>query len=615
MLPRVLCIAGRPERTIAWLLLATLLAASAFVPMPARAAGPDAGDAVPDELLVGFDDTVAPRQAEGIYQAQGATKLERLRRLNVHRIRIDAAALPAMEQRLRRQPGVVFVERNRRVAPAFTPPAAFTPAFTPNDPSFPSQWHLAAISATRAWDITTGSSAIVIAILDSGVEASHPDLAGRLVPGWNFYDNTANTADVFGHGTPVAGVAAATGNNGLGVVGVAMQSRIMPIRVSDSSGYAYYSTLASGLAWAADNGARVMNMSFAGIAASSAIRTAARYARSHGAVVVAAAGNCGCFDATSETAEIISVSATDPADALASWSSRGNYVDVAAPGAGILTTSRGGGYSSVSGTSFASPITAGVVALMMAANSALTPTQIDQLLKANTDDRGTAGWDPEFGFGRVNAYRAVAAAAGSVVDTQAPAVAIASPTGGSVAGTVAVAVAASDNVGVTRVELWVDGVLALTDAAAPWTFAWDTTTAAGGAHSLVAKAYDASGNARSSAAVSVAVANGGPSQAPADVTPPAVVMTGWTYASASGISTVSVAASDNVGVTRVELWVDGARIATDTAAPWSLVWNSKTKTSGSYLLVARAYDAAGNVGVSAGITIAANPRSSIFRRR
>lgn len=520
-MPSVLFIRRR-ARTIARLLFVTLVAASAFAPMPAGAAGSDAGDAIPDELLVGFDSTVAPSQAEGIYRAEGATKLERLWRLNVHRIRVNAARLPAMEQRLRRQPGVAFVERNRRVPHAFTP----------NDPSFPSQWHLPAIDAPRAWDITTGSSAIVIAVLDSGVEASHPDLAGRLVPGWNFYDNTANTADVFGHGTRVAGAAAAAGHNGLGVAGVAMESHIMPIRVSDSAGYAYYSTLASGLVWAADNGARVMNMSFAGIAASSAIRSAAQYARGQGAVVVAAAGNCGCFDATPEAPEIISVSATSSSDTLASWSSRGNFVDVAAPGAGILTTSRGGDYISVSGTSFASPITAGVVALMMAANSDLTPTQIEQLLKANTDDRGAAGWDPSFGFGRVNAYRAVAAAAGSVVETEARAVAPANP-----------------------------------------------------------------------------------SLPPADVTPPAVAITAWTSGSGSGTSSVSVAASDNVGVTRVELWVDGVRVATDTAAPWSLVWNSSTKTSGSYLLEARAYDAAGNVGVSARLAIATSQSPSLFRRR
>ena len=375
------------------------LALTALVPLPAPAAD---DDHVPDELLVGFHDHVAGAAAEAVYRVEGATKLEKLWRVNVHRIRLHPTALSALEQRLRRRSEIRFVERNRRIPVALIP----------NDPVYREQWHLARISAPQAWDVTTGSPGVVIGILDSGIDASHPDLASKLVPGWNFYDGNANTWDVTGHGTRVAGAAAAIGNNGVGVAGVALQSRIMPLRVTDSGGWAYYSTIASALTWGADHGVKVMNLSFGGIAGSSSIRQAAQYVRSRGGVVVAAAGNCYCFDGTADNAEVISVSSTGGADTLSEFSSRGNHVDLAAPGEGIRTTERGGGYSSVSGTSFSSPITAGVVALMMAVNPSLTPGRVEQLLEANTDDLGPAGWDPGHGFGRLNAFRAVRAAAG-----------------------------------------------------------------------------------------------------------------------------------------------------------------------------------------------------------
>jgi thermitase len=494
-MPRAL--SGRWRRVIAGTLALTL---SCFAPVTSGTAAneADTDDHISDELLVGFHDDVTAHQAEAVYHAEGAAKLEKLWRVNVHRIQLNPAFLSSMEQRLRERPEVKFVERNRRILIALVP----------TDPVYSQQWHLPRISAPQAWDVTTGSPAVVIGVLDSGIEPSHPDLAANLVAGWNFYDNNADTRDVNGHGTLVAGAAAAIGNNGLGVAGVAMQSRIMPLRVSDPAGYAYYSTVANALTWAADNGAKVMNISFGGVAASSSIRSAAQYARLRGAVVVASAGNCSCVDGTAENPQIISVSSTGGADALSGFSSRGQFVDLAAPGEGIRSTDRSGGYTSASGTSFSSPITAGVVALMMAINPSLTPVQLEQLLKANADDLGPSGWDSSYGFGRLNAYRAVAAAAaGSGPDTTAPTVSIIAPTAGTVAGAVAVNVNASDGVGVTRVELWVDGALAATDATAPWSFSWNSASRANGLHSLVARAYDAAGHVGTSAAVRVRVNN------------------------------------------------------------------------------------------------------------
>lgn len=171
----------------------------------------------------------------------------------------------------------------------------------------------------------------------------------------------------------MAGAAAAISNNGVGVASVAWQNPLMPIRVTDTQGFAYDSLIASGLVWAVDHGAKVMNLSFGGVAGSLTITSAANYVKSRGGLLIAAAGNCGCFDSTPANSSMISVSATDSFDNLAWFSSQGPYVDVAAPGVSMYTTTAGAGYGAPSGTSFVSPLAAGVVALIWSVNPSLTP--------------------------------------------------------------------------------------------------------------------------------------------------------------------------------------------------------------------------------------------------
>ena len=141
-----------------------------------------------------------------------------------------------------------------------------------------------------AWNFTTGLSNVIVAVLDSGIDASHPDLAGRILPGYDFLDNTNNTSDDFGHGTAVSGTIVAEGNNGLGVAGVAYSTRLLPVKVMDSSGFAY-SCIAEGIRSAVDQGARVINISIAGDSPSSVLQDAIHYAWSNNVIVVAAAGN------------------------------------------------------------------------------------------------------------------------------------------------------------------------------------------------------------------------------------------------------------------------------------------------------------------------------------
>ena len=496
-----------------------------------------------------------------------------------------AASEQAVAAALGRNPHIKFAEVDGLVALSFTP----------NDPYYGSEWHLQMMNAPSAWDLSIGAG-ITVAVLDSGVDATHPDLQGQLVPGWNFSNNNSNTADVYGHGTKVAGVIGAIGSNSIGVTGMAWGARIMPIRVTDSTGYATWSGLASGLNWAADHGAKVANMSFA-TQASSSTQTAAQYFKNKGGVVMNSAGNYGVLDSTLPSDALVSVSATDSSDALASWSSFGPYVDVSAPGVGIWTTTMGGGYGAVSGTSFSSPLTAGVAALMMAANPGLAPSQIVSLLKSTAVDRGTPGYDYYYGYGRVNAGAAVLAARQmSAGDTQPPTATISSPTGGSVSGIVPVNVSASDNIGVTRVDLIANGVLLATDTTAPYGFSWDTAALVGSSATLVARAYDAAGNTANSQTVTVTVTVATPPAPPApDATAPTVTITSpGNGNSVRGVVTIGATAADNVGIASLSLYLDGVMVSTGNGSSSSYKWNTKKSAPGTHTIGATAKDASGN---------------------
>ncbi|MHB8973222.1 MAG: S8 family serine peptidase [Pirellulaceae bacterium] len=303
---------------------------------------------------------------------------------------------------------------------------------TPNDPYFGSQWQHTNIRSVGAWDITTGSSQIIVAVCDTGVDLDHPDLVTNLVlPGWNTYLNNTNCQDTHGHGTMVAGFAAAAGNNGIGVTGVAWNVRILPIRITftDGDGSAYVSDIAEAIAYGTDHGAKVVNISFSGYY-SDAIISAANYARNKGTLVVMAAANDNA-DLTGypDPASIMLVGATTSADARASFSNYGTPIDVVAPGLSVWSTVNGGGYGYGSGTSFASPITAGLAALIYSINPNFTPAQVEGFIEFTGKDLGTAGEDNIYGFGLIQADAAVAAAGGN----QPPkAVALASLTGGDI---------------------------------------------------------------------------------------------------------------------------------------------------------------------------------------
>ena len=267
----------------------------------------------------------------------------------------------------------------------------------------------------------------------------------------------------------------------------------------------------------------------------------------------------------------------------------------------IFTTSRGGGYSFVSGTSFSSPIVAATAALMFAANDELTPADLDQLMLSTTTDLGAPGFDDFYGTGRVDAAAAVVAASTLIgIDNQAPSVAIISPSDGEVAGIVPVDVEAFDNVGVVRTELWVNGKQMVTDTLAPFAFAWDTSNLAQGDYTLTVYAFDAAGNQGVSQNVVVTVDN---SSVIDDEVPVISISAPTSDEDVSGIVDVTINATDNVAVTRVVLFANGQEILISEQSPFTFTWDTTMLPDGTYNLTAHAFDEADNEGISSTVTV------------
>ena len=556
----------------------------------AAAAPKDARDAyVRGRVIVEARAGLSASELDKLVKVHGG-KARKLGQSRLYVVELPAnASETAVAAQLARRPELKFAELDRIVASTASV----------NDPYLGNEWHLSKVNAPTAWDTTQGAG-VTIAVLDSGINVNHPDLVDRLVAGYNVYSNNTDLTDVCGHGTAVAGVAAASSNNAVGVAGVAGTASIMPVRVaySNSSGcFASLSTIASGLTWAADHGARIANISYVGVADSASVESAAAYLKGKGGLVFVSAGNNNIDENVTSDGSMVVVSATDANDAKASFSSWGNFVTLSAPGTYIWTTDNGGAYSAWNGTSFSSPLSAGVAALVMAARPDLAGAQVESLLYTSAVDLGTAGRDPVFGYGRVDAAAAVSAAAAYVapVDTTAPAAAIASPLGGTVSGLVPVSVNASDNVGVARVDLKVNGTVIATETSAPFSFSWDSTGSANGAASLSAVAYDAAGNSGSSAAVNVTVSNTTTS-VPADTTPPTVAINNPVAGPVNGNVSVAVSASDNAGAAGIKttLSIDGKVVAQGSGGSLGYNWNSRKAASGTHIINATARDAAGN---------------------
>ena len=383
------------------------------------------------EILVKFRQGASAASIADAHRRGGGTVERVISGIGVQVVRVPAGAEQARAAAYRANLSVEFAEVNG-IWEAFV---------LPNDPLFGQQWQYnntgqaggtpdADIDASEAWDITTGSSSVGIAILDTGIDASHEDLAAKIVKVVNF--TTAPTSDdLYGHGSHVGGSAAAASNNAKGVAGTCQGCVLYNVKVLDNSGSGAWSWIASGITWAADNGARVINMSLGGAIGSSTVESAINYAWGKGVVIVASAGNSNSSSASYPAfyANVIAVASTTSLDVKSSFSNWGSWVDVAAPGSSILSTApdhantiwgTGVKYGTISGTSMASPHVAGVAGLVWSTNLCAggDATCVRSRIQ-NTAD-AIAGTGTYWTYGRVNANGAVAGGGGTPTPTPGP---------------------------------------------------------------------------------------------------------------------------------------------------------------------------------------------------
>lgn len=367
-----------------------------FSPGPGFAAQPE--DA---RILVRFVPGAAAADIAEIHRALGGREEGRIEEIDVRVVRVPEHAAATAIRLYERNPNVLYAE------PDFV---AEKSAIT-SDLSLGSQWGLYKIDAAdsngaSAWDVTTSSPTVRIAILDTGIDGSHPDLAGKIVASANF-TTSPTVEDVDGHGTHVAGIAAAATNNGVGVAGVGYHSSLLRGKVLGDKGSGQYSWIANGIIWATNNGADVINMSLGGSSGSATLQDAVNYAWNNGVVVVAAAGNSNTTSPSYPAyyENVIAVASTTSNDARSNFSSYGSWVDVAAPGSSIYSTYDGGGYATLSGTSMASPFVAGLAGLVWGSGLCADQTCVRQRIELTAD--GIPGTGSLWTHGRINAYRAV----------------------------------------------------------------------------------------------------------------------------------------------------------------------------------------------------------------
>lgn len=417
---------------IRWIACFVFVVALVLPPPLSLAQTPNHLEVIPGEIVIKVYPQTSRQRAAQVVEGEGGTVLEASPNGNLLRVAVEPGHEQESMTRLGRQNEVEFATYNYRLQLAETP----------NDPDYDQLWGLnntgqsggvvdADIDAPEAWEIHTGDNKTVIAIVDTGVDLDHPDLQANLWQneaeiadngvdddnngyiddrqGWDFADNDKSANDDNGHGTHVAGIAAAVGDNGLGVTGVSWRARIMPLKMLDSGGNGSTFDLAQAVYYAADNGAQIINMSLGGTCGSwPDVEDAVSHALSKNVLVVAASGNQNSAVFCPAAFEgVMAVGATNRFDARWFGSNYGDDLDVVAPGESIYSTTNNGQYGKKTGTSMATPYVSGLAALIWSYEPALNSYQVGDVIRYTSDDLGAVGKDIFFGYGRINAWGAL----------------------------------------------------------------------------------------------------------------------------------------------------------------------------------------------------------------
>lgn len=363
-------------------------------------------------LIVGFYPNVNKKKRRRIHKRMGAKVILEIEQIHANVITVPQDRVETSMSLYALNKNVRYVEHDHLAQATDDRPAS---AVVPNDPSFALQWGLTKIKAERAWDnAVIGPSNIGIAILDTGIDQNHPDLASRITRNVNFTDSTT-VDDLYGHGTHVAGIAAAISNNGINGAGISFNvGDLWNLKVLADDGFGFYSWIASAITFAADEGASVINMSLSGSSPAQILEDAVLYAWQNGVVIAAAAGNSNSSSPEYPAAyeKVISVAATDQNDLKASFSNFGDGVDVAAPGVQIYSTCPNHAntigclnFGSLNGTSMAAPFVAGLAALIKATFPSLNKRKIRRAIEKSTET--VPGTGTLYKFGRIHAARAI----------------------------------------------------------------------------------------------------------------------------------------------------------------------------------------------------------------
>lgn len=382
----------RAARVTAMLVGAAVFA-FAYAPESTLGEREEPGTHVPGEVLVKFRPGTSGEAVRSATKVAGATEDGEIPQIGVKKLKVPEHAVETVVEALNHNPNVEFAELNYLAEVA---------DLDPNDPHWPAQWGPQKVQAPKAWEVTTGDETVVIAVVDTGVYAAHPDLAGRVLPGYDFADDDFDATDDQGHGTMVAGIIAASTNNGLGVAGLTWSNSILPVKVCHGNSCSY-DDLAEGIIYAADEGVKVISVSIGGEEPAAVLKLATEYAWERGAVLVASAGNRGTPSVSypARFQSVLAVGSSDRDDQRSSFSNYGEDLDLLAPGESIRTTFKPDGYMNAVGTSFAAPHVAAAAALLWSAG-ALSNSAVVEAILSGADDLGPAGRDDVHGNGRLN---------------------------------------------------------------------------------------------------------------------------------------------------------------------------------------------------------------------